>query len=283
MATATLERNALGHDKVARYGWRVTSDKGQFQEVLKSDLLVNNEVYQREATKAKVLALSANWSWISCGTLTVARRKGELWVVDGQHRKLAADNRSDITRLPCMIFDVENVSQEARAFLATNRNRKPMTALASFKAECAAGDEVALFVSDVIQNCGLRLTTASTEAGAFKAIALAKSLAATDRDLFVRAMQMGAKLALTARGPLHQKVLAGIFYVLQNVNSDDVTRLTKRLDQIGMAAIKRSIDSASAYYAKGGAKVYADGILQAVNKGLQHKFTMPAAMEGRVG
>lgn len=277
MTVATLERNALGHDKVARYGWKVTSDRGEFQRVPKAELKINHEVYQRDGAVAKILELASNWSWISCGVLVVARRGGELWVVDGQHRKRAADRRSDINELPCLIFDVQSVKQEARAFLDTNTNRKPVTSLAKFKALLAAGDGRAHFVNDAVTATGLRWATASQSPGDFKAVALALSLAERASDAFVRVIGVAAKLALDARTPLHWRVLSGLDYIDSNVEGGlSNKRLLARIEKIGIAALTHGADSAAKYYAKGGAKVYGDGMMQAINKGLINRFDFAA-------
>lgn len=277
MATAAketnLEVNAFGEDKVSRYGWTIASGEGDYRKINKRLLRVNKEVYQREETKSKVLELAKSWSWISCGTITVARRGGVYWVVDGNHRKLAADRRSDISDLPCMVFEVGNVKDEARAFLATNANRKPITALARFKALLAADDITAKLVDDAVRDCGLRFATASKEAGDFKAVSWALETAARDPDGFVVILQAAAELAVAAEAPLHHQVVKGLQYLHANIDGGlEDGRLRKRLRQVGFGALLKGALSAAEYYAKGGAKVYADGMLQALNKGLRTRF-----------
>ena len=114
----------VGLDKVQRYGWVTAHAQGRFEMINKRLLNVNTEIYQREASKTKVLELASNWSWIACGALIVADRDGVYWVADGQHRKLAADKRSDIKELPCMVFTV--ATREAVAAASTTARRKQM-------------------------------------------------------------------------------------------------------------------------------------------------------------
>jgi len=45
----------------------------------------------------------------------VALRDDNKWfVVDGQHRKLAADQRSDIRELPCLVFETNEAGGRRR-------------------------------------------------------------------------------------------------------------------------------------------------------------------------
>jgi hypothetical protein len=51
-------------------------------------------------------------------------------------------------------------------------------------------------------------------------------------------------------------------------------RLTKRLREKGARALLDGANRAAAYYASGGGKVWAQGMLSELNKGLHRKFTM---------
>ncbi len=275
MDSMTMETNALGQDKVARYGWTVTSEQGEFRSLNKRLLHVNNDVYQRDGIKSKVLELASNWSWIACGALTVAQRDGVFWVVDGQHRKLAADRRSDIKELPCLVFQVGDIRSEARAFLDTNTNRKPVTALAKFKAQVAAGNPVASRLQDIIVSAGLRLASASQDVGDFKSVALAMSLTETDPDGFCDVIHLAAELAKEAKAPVQQRLVSGLYYLHTNIDGGVTEpRLRQRIKQVGLDALVKGADKAASYYAKGGAKVYADGMLQAINHGLRNRFEL---------
>lgn len=49
-------------------------------------------------------------------------------------------------------------------------------------------------------------------------------------------------------------------------------RLSKRLMEIGAQRLLDGATRAAAFYARGGPKVFADGMLQEINKGLHGKF-----------
>ena len=271
------EINAFGQDKVARYGWIMESGPGRFELINKRLLHVNVDDYQREHTRAKALELASKWSWIACGALIVACRDGKYWVVDGQHRKVAADKRSDIKELPCMVYDIDSIKEEAVAFLAANTNRKPVSAVSKFKAQVASGNKTAKLVLDVISSAGLRIATASKEVGDFKSVSLAMDLAERDENAFSDVMHLAGELCADARSPLHQKVLAGLYYIITHIEGGAKNdRLYKRIKQVGMKALMEGATKAHAYYGKGGAKVFADGMLNVINTRLQTRFEFSA-------
>lgn len=276
MATApNMETTHKGVDKIAFYKWAQPEAEGEFRRINKRLLNINREVYQRDGYKTKVLELASNWSWIACGVLIVASRNGVLWIVDGQHRKLAADRRSDIQELPCMVFHVDEVREEARAFLSANTNRRPVSALDKFRASLAAGDEVARKVQDALDAAGLRLATASKEARDFKSVAMAQKIAATDYDGLIAVLQLCGELATAESAPVHARLLSGLYYIHSRIDGGvENPRLRKRIKQVGASALVAAANKAAAYYGQSGSKVCADGMMQAINHGLHGKFSL---------
>jgi hypothetical protein len=118
--------------------------------------------YQRstdnELSQTLIRKIARFWDWNLCQPLSLTRRAdGSLWAVDGQHRHAAAQMRGDIPHLPCVIARYANQSDEASAFVALNRQRKPMTAVDLFKAALAAGDGQAHQVMEAITAAGLTI------------------------------------------------------------------------------------------------------------------------------
>lgn len=270
-----LERDANRQDKITRYGWKMADQQGQFRNINKRLLFINREVYQREGIKSKAIELASNWSWIACGALIVAERAGQYWVVDGQHRKLAADRRSDITDLPCLVFKVEEVASEAKAFLSANTNRRNVSALDKYRASLGANNETAKKVQDAIDAAGLRVTSASCEPRAFKSVAKAQSIAESDYDGLVAVLTLCGELAATESCPVHARLMSGLYYIHSRIDGGlDNPRLRKRIKQIGATALVNGAAKAAAYYGQAGNKVCAEGMLQVINSGLHTKFTV---------
>lgn len=121
--------------------------------------------YQRSAeggdSQALIRRIAQDWDWDLCQPLVVARRQqdqGEaFYVIDGQHRLLAAKLRGDIAQLPCNIRSYPNVSAEAASFVKLNQQRKPLSKLDLFKAAVASGDEEACAIVEAMEDAGLRV------------------------------------------------------------------------------------------------------------------------------
>jgi hypothetical protein len=274
MSMELTTHTAKGVDKTARYGW-VTKDEPGELKMLHKDVLQIHPAYQRDVLPEKVKAITAAWSWLSLGALVVGERGGEFWVIDGQHRTLAAKRRSDITHLPCVVFKTADVKTEARGFLDLNTGRKPVTAVAKQKAMVAAGDEVAAYVQQQCEALGLEIKPSAHTAGQLKCVGWCTRRAAEDKDVFRLVLAMGAELSTQDQMPVAERVLEGLWILHAKCgNGLADKRLTKRLREKGARALLDAANRAAAYYASGGGKVWAQGMLAELNKGLQHKFTM---------
>lgn len=129
-----------------------------------SELEVDHS-YQRSAedgaSRALITGIARDWDWRLCAPLTVARRDGRFYVIDGQHRLEAAKLRGDVEFLPCIVSTFDTMAEEARCFIGVNTRRRQVSALETFKAELAAGDERAKRVNLVIAEAGLAVAAHS--------------------------------------------------------------------------------------------------------------------------
>lgn len=266
----------VGHDKVKRYGWTVQDEPGEMR-LLHKDKLQIHPAYQRDLVAQKVSEISAAWSWIAMGALVVGERGGEFWVIDGQHRAAAAKRRSDITHLPCVVFKTVDVKQEARGFLTIQTMRKPVTAVAKQKAMVTAGDDVATFVQNTVESLNLQIKQHATSVGSLKCVGWCLKRAAENRQTFVTVLSLGACLFEQDNMPIGERVLEGL-WVLNGKCGDGLAdqRLVNRLRQKGGRALQDAANRAAAYYSSGGGKVWAQGMLAELNKGMQERrrFTM---------
>lgn len=146
--------------KVAKYKWRTDTRPGELMMIPKGSLEVDS-AYQRGQNELKVQHIASSWSWPAFGALIVARRGDRFFVIDGQHRALAAIRRADVSDLPCVVFPMENIEQEALAFLDSNTSRKPLTTADKYKASLVVGDEVTTLVNNLIVASGRTVDVAS--------------------------------------------------------------------------------------------------------------------------
>jgi hypothetical protein len=261
-----------GIDKTKRYGW-VTKDEPGALKMLHKDALQIHPAYQRDAILFKVKEITANWSWVGCGAIVVGERGGEFWVIDGQHRVLAAKRRSDITTLPCVVFQTEGVRQEAVAFLDLNTGRKPVSSLGKFKAMIAAGDEKACIVHKTLESLGITAKASAGRQGELKSVAWAVKRAGENPEKFELVMRTAAELSHDM--PIAEKLLDGLWYINDRLPGGiGEKRFADRVRSIGARKLIDAANKASAYFVRGGAGIWATGMMDEINKGLRNKFSL---------
>lgn len=270
---APNETAAKGADKIAMYKWVVHDQPGRLVMLPKTKLAVDM-TYQRTASAddLKVKRIAAEWSWVAFGALIVALRDGRHFVVDGQHRYLAALKRSDVTNLPCVVFDSKSSTEEAEGFLRANRNRKPMSAIQSFKAMVVSGDNVAIAVRDMLDERGLEVAETRRNGSTFSAPGVLMKIAGRDLKTAKLSLSLTADICLPDN--IHSSILRGLAHLHPRMDDPGIgdARFAKRAIQVGRDAILESIGKAKAFRGVSGDRVEAEGVLEAVNYRLQHRF-----------
>ncbi len=269
---AMMSETAKGVDKTRRYGW-ITKDEPGALKIMHKDVLKIHPAYQRDVILAKVKEITAEWSWVGAGAIVVGERNGEFWVIDGQHRVLAAKRRSDISYLPCIVFQTEGVKQEAIAFLVLNAGRKPVSSIGKFKAMIAAGNDTACVVHKTLEALGVTLKPAAKKGRELKSVAWAVRKAAEDAEKFELVMRIAADLSHEI--PIQERLLDGLWYINDRLDGGiGDKRFSDRLRAIGARRLIDAANKAAAYFVKGGASIWATGMMEEINKGLRNRFTL---------
>jgi hypothetical protein len=268
-------------NKVERYKWKMKDEPGDLRWIIKTSLQVDHE-YQRGVREDKVLAMAREWSWLACGTLIVAQRQNIYWVVDGQHRYSSAMRRGDITKLPCNVFQTKDSVEEAGGFLAANTLRKPISSLDKFRAQIVTNDRNALIVQSLIEGAG-RTASEAASSGTVRCLAVLMRQAAADEGALRRVWPLVVEIC---RGEaLHQEVAESLFFIETRCTGNVSIVLPpwrQRFERLGHSGIMRAAREAAAYYAKGGAKVWAKGVLREVNKRCHTKLAIQEKEEAEV-
>jgi hypothetical protein len=260
------EKTAQGLDKVTRYNWTVRNAPGEFLKIPKEELEVDNAYQRDRINQRRVEELARAWDWIACGCLTVALREDNKWfVVDGQHRKLAADERSDIRELPCMVFETTGRREEALGFLAINQGRTGVGSLDRYKAGLLAGDKTAFAVESMLKSTGHR---AGDEASArtVSCVQCLYNLAKEDRARFERLWPLLAELHPDC--PMTDLVIKGLWTVDKWLGERSVTLppYREKLVVIGGKGLHHEIRREMAVIGQGGSRVFACAIAKYLNK-----------------
>lgn len=268
------EQYSVNLTKIDRYKWIVKDGPGTLMMINKHDLRVNPE-YQRALLPGKVQKMSASWSWLACSVITVGLRGDIWWVIDGQHRVMAAIRRADITELPCIVFELEDVRNEARGFLDINDLRKAMTSVDRLRASAVAGDEAAKQFEVLCRKLGLTLTANGNAPGTIKCARWGMRQMAEDPVTTTIVMELATDLSAADHIMVQEKLLQGLWYIHKHceVNLTDA-KLRQRIKMRGAKSLIEEAIKASAFYARGGGKVWAIGMLNGINKGLRTRFRM---------
>ena len=266
-----------GIKKNERYKWTVSDSPGELVYINKHDMFIDHS-YQREIVENKVSAISRDWSWVSAGVIIVAERNKKLWIIDGQHRWRAACRRSDIEVLPCIVFEATSVEKEAKSFLDVNAKRKPIGSIGKFKALLASGDRDASFLFDICGELGITIKPRAHRQDEIQCVGLALKKIHIDGERFRKILALTQ--AISTDMPIKERILDGLWHLDLNVDGGIYAgnRLYKRVVAVGGPALIDGAFKASAFYSKGGASIWAAGMLSALNKGLQKKFDMAGAV-----
>jgi hypothetical protein len=262
------EVGSTGLSKVKRYGWGLKDQPGELMWLQKNELFVDHS-YQRNAAQKRVLTIAQKWSWLACGVIVVAKRVNDqrLYVVDGQHRVLAALKRSDVDLLPCLVFNTESAKEEAAGFYDANTGRRLPTMLEKWRAQLMRGDATTMFVDALIQQSG-RVPGPSSGPGEVRCLRSMLSAAEADREMLVR---MWPLMVEVCQGQsMHERVFEGLMWIETNLpKGQSLTdrRWRERVTRVGFSGLLDAAQRAATFYARGGAKVWGLGQLEALNKG----------------
>lgn len=258
-----------GIDKIDRFKWKSPDLPGALEYIDKGKLMVDIASYQRSYSDTRSLEMARSWSWVALGAIIVARRPdGSLWVVDGQHRLMAARRRSDVSKLPCVVFDVSDLASEAAGFVRSNTARKAMTMVDRFRAMIVSGDADAIFLRDLLATTGHIIAQGGGKTTGKKVgcAALLLNLAAADKALVSEVWPVIAEI-FRAR-PVHERVVSGVFYIAKATRGEVLEPMWRaKLLRVGADALVEACGRASAFYAAGGSKVWATGIIEELNRG----------------
>ncbi len=265
--------------KIEAFDWKVMDEPGEFAMLPKSRLFIDHEYQRDKVNNERVLDIAARWSWMACGCLLVVRRGDKtLWVFDGQHRKLAADKRSDIKNLPCLVFASADKSKatEADGFVRANTVRTSVHAYELFRANLVRKEPDAVAVDEMVRGVGYTVV-GNAAAGMTRVVAcVATLLRGHKANPALTASALRLCVDLANGKPIIDRVFAGLVrlerYLLQGQYGTIMSGpFRDKLLQAGLTKILLSINDRAATVRKGGPKAWADGILDVLNEGVKRK------------
>lgn len=271
--TSVLAKKSVSQSRSEKMGMVIDEAQGIQIDIHKADLKVNPE-YQRMHVDRKCTEIAKRWSWLACGVIVVGERNGEYWVIDGQHRVMAARKRREITTLPCIVFPTDTISQEAKGFLECNTNRKAVSSYEKYRAGLAAGDEKCVFIADMCNEYGVAIDigASSNKPRATKCIGWLLDKARCNREQFRSTVKTAAELC--GECLIVYEMLCGLSYIDGNVEGGlRSKRMLERLLAIGGEDLLLAAKKHARICEGGTAQVWAAGMLKEINKGLRMRFS----------
>lgn len=266
--------------KVERYNWAPLDEPGEYRWVPIGDVEVDPS-YQRGENDTKSNDIARNWSWIACGVILLALRFGKYFIIDGQHRWLAAKKRGDIMHLPCMVYGTADIAAEAQAFLKVNNSRKPITGLDRYRAAVVAREPQALVVEDLLHQAGRAAVNGSSTTGVC-CLSNLMTMAKQDEAALRRIWPLITEIC-DGRN-IDYRLVVSLFYI-ERAQQDGGT-ISRGLwrDRIVSTGAEKLIEAAgraAAYHATGGPKIWAGGMVDQLNYKCRHVLAINGSVTGR--
>ena len=255
---------------------------GEFRMIPKAKLHVD-PAYQRPKHESHVNRISKDLRWCLFGSLTVVSRgDGGFFVIDGQHRKLAADLRDDVSSLPCLIFPISSIPAEAWVFTAIQENRKHLTAFDRYHARLAAKEPAALQLRELLMSTEYEVSPKSGLEKVGVVTCVQRLLAEFERDLKNGDHPLLADgvwdLIITicnGRCP-HNRIVSGVCHLERQLRSEGQTLLdgrnSSKLISRGQMGLLKDMAAAADYLEDKTAACFAQGLLKVVNRGRKTKL-----------
>lgn len=258
--------------KEEKYGWNFDSHQyDEFREVPLSELRVDHDQYQRHQSNSAIRSIAGNWYWIACGALIVARRPcGTMTVIEGAHRLYAAKTRTDIKTLPCLIWNIDSIEQEAAMFIVINERRKAMRSIEKYNAGQTAKDPSCVSVAALLGKHGYHASSDDSDRHC-GCIGLLRKLTTENSARCEKLFDLCVQVAKGGR--IVAPVLSGLNALEKSLikRKDDQSVFDAenrhKLIKIGMETLHVECLKAATFWGKGGELSYAKGILRCINEG----------------
>lgn len=116
-------------------------------------LLTVHPVIQRNV-RGHEAKIAKQWDKRRAGAITVSYRDGSFYIIDGQHRYLAARIVGE-SALTCRIYEGLTLQEEAEIFGRQSENVKTLNPKDLFKAMYIAGDKDAVAIQEICNEFGI--------------------------------------------------------------------------------------------------------------------------------
>jgi len=248
----------------------IKNEPGEMRWIDKRLLHIDPE-YQRKLNDRLVGRIAANWSWVSCGVIEVSQRPNSemFFVIDGQHRWKSSTYLSAISDLPCIVFKLDTVVDEATGFLAANTERRMPTLADQFKALLTTEDKTAIEAYRLAEAHSRRIGAPSGP-GTISCVSDFLHCININSAAMHRVFPVLAQVC--AGRPMTGRLIKGMHALERRMPrgeslADD--RWRSRLTHIGYEELSQSMKVVVTLENRASERALAQGIVRAINRGLR--------------
>lgn len=241
------------------------------------ELHIDHEHYQRAANRAKVAEIAGKFDIDVCGIITVNRRtNGLMYVVDGQHRVLAAAKAGHV-ELFAQVYQGLTRKDESWLFEQKNSTHGPMKALAQFKARLEYGDPVAKAMQKVAVGLGSKINDegVANNASGINAVASCEWVFSEkgggSKGLYEVLSLLNDSFGKLGGEGVHGEIIKGAYHFLCAHRSEyDRKKLVRKLALVGPEGLKSNAHDFRRLEGSGGYLNYYRAIRHAYNAGTKN-------------
>lgn len=260
--------------KRSKNDWSLGGKPGRFCMIDKRDLNIEGDYQRNQVSENKVREIARNWDWVLLGVVYVVQRSdGTYWVFDGGHRTRASFYRDDIQALPCMVYQMNDLSDEAKAFLGKNLMITNVSSVDKYKAAVVAKDATACKAASLLAEFGIEVSYGATKSKQIKCINTLLSM--IDRNEVLAKRCLAFCLERSEGMPVSSDVMRGLFALCERLSDrvDVLDKFGEKLARHSQREMQVRIRQMSAECGKGGEKVEALALLSLINKGCKNKLS----------
>lgn len=267
--------------------------KSTIKQVALTNLKVDRS-YQRDPSQRLVDKIADDWDEVASELILVSDRgeregnEGGLFVINGQHRTIAARKRND-QKIWARIIDMTDVDDpaqiEAGLRLKTNV-RLGDRPLERFKAQIRAGDEESLAIQKLLARYDTEINTVQTQDHGINSVTGVEKLYRVDNGGLLTEILETVRAAYGVIGgrTATTHLFKGIgWFILKHSDESDRSRLIAKLNETGTASIDRR---ARAHMSVMGGNLwqnYYRAIIDFYNDKLQDRNKLEPRLKGSTG
>ena len=241
-------------------------------ELIPISNLTSKQDYQRKLSQRHIDRTVANFDLRQINPVKVSRRDGKNYVMNGQHtiEIIAAASDSRETPVWCMVYNDMDYIEEAEVFAEQQKYTKLLSSFEIFMANIEADSDRHIIIKNIVEQCGLRLSTSKSSGGICAVSALREIYDKGGYEGLDRTIKLIVKTWEGEANSLTSNMLRGVSLIVATFSESLRDELfAERIGSVSAREIARTAKERG-----GGAVGYAETMLLLYNKKTKSTLSM---------